>query len=110
MSDPTERLAEALTELKKNEGVGPVETQQAVHKAMRETQLEYLHHVSPAAAQAYERGQAGGATPLTKAESDLDRKAQAIRKVDPRLTKFEAMRLAMADDRDAQARYLEQTR
>jgi hypothetical protein len=103
-----EDLADALTDLnaavRKNEVTDP-RGQERVRKGMHDAQLAYLRAVSPAAAAAYE---ARNADPIRLDDTALIAKAEEIRKRDPGLSQYDAMRQAM--DRDAQAAYLASVR
>ena len=103
----TSKVEQALgrmTELRKRDDLTP-EAQEAVRKASRDLQTEYLHAVSPGAAQSVEEyraadarryaAQTGGVGPAVVGDDSAIRKAAAkLQKGDSGLSEYEALELA----------------
>ena len=93
-----------MTELRKRDDLTP-EAQEAVRKASRDLQTEYLHAVSPGAAQSVEEyraaearryaAQTGGVGPAVVGDDAAIRKAaERLQKADSGLSEYEALELA----------------
>ncbi len=110
----TSKVEQALgrmTELRKRDDLTP-EAQAAVRKASRDLQTEYLHAVSPGAAQSVEEyreadarryaAQTGGVGPAVVGDDAAIRKAAAkLQKADSTLSEYDALELAYKQARAA---------
>ncbi len=111
-----EELGRELSDLSKSDG-----GLSAAQETYRKIGARYLEQLSPAAYQAWMRGQASiGGSPypgvVLKADTPaldpdgLKAKAEEIRKSDPTMSAYDAMLQAMRQDKSAQAAYLREAR
>ena len=96
-AEKVEKALGRMTELRKRDDISP-EAQEAVRKATRDLQTEYLHAVSPGAAQSVEEyraadarryvTQTGGVGPAVLGDdAEIKQAAEKLQKADPRLSR-----------------------
>lgn len=100
-AEKVEKALGRMTELRKRDDISP-EVQEAVRKASRDLQMEYLHAVSPSAARSVEEhraadarrhaAQTGGIGPAVLGDDAAIKKAaEKLQKSDPTLSTYEAL-------------------
>lgn len=103
-AEKVEKALGRMTELRKRDDISP-EAREAVRKASRDLQMEYLHAVSPSAARSVEEYRAadarrqvmsaGGIGPAVLGDdAQIKKAAEKLQKADPTLSAYDALESA----------------